>query len=107
MTKPVPAGETPEQRGERNVNAYHAKAKAIAARLAEKTRNVRNKDGDLVDTEDDVAAQGKAADIYLAIAKQKADNAGLAKRHATKVEAQHSGIPSVEEWVSGLGSKPE
>lgn len=100
MTKPVPADETPEQRGERNVNAYHAKARAIALRLAEKTRTVRDREGNQLETEDDVAAQGKAADIFLAIAKQKADNAGLAKRHAQKVEAHVSGPNTTDAWLA-------
>lgn len=105
MTKPVPPDETPEQRGERNVNAYHAKAKAIALRLAEKRRTIRDKDGNQLETEEDVAAQGKAADIFLAIAKQKADNAGLAKRHATKIDANVN-VPSVDDWMAGLEKKP-
>lgn len=66
---------------QRQVSALHAEAKRLARRMAE--------GGELK----------PAADTLLAIARQKADNAGLARRHASKVEASVKAVASVEEWV--------
>lgn len=70
-----------QDKAQRQVSALHSEAKRLARRMAD--------GGELK----------PAADTLLAIARQKADNAGLAKRHAAKVEASVKAVASVEEWV--------
>ena len=81
---PDPAKDC-QDKVQRQVSALHSEAKRLARRMAE--------GGELK----------PAADTLLAIARQKADNAGLAKRHAAKVEAKVSPTGSVDDWVRSLG----
>lgn len=72
-----------QDKAQRQVSALHSEAKRLARLMAD--------GGELK----------PAADTLLAIARQKADNAGLAKRHAAKVEARVSKSEGIEEWLNG------
>ncbi len=47
-----------------------------------------------------LARPKEAGDLLLGVAKQKADIAGLAKRHSTKLEAHVGGPRTTDEWLS-------
>lgn len=99
MTKPIPADETPEQRREREVRHDLKKVKGIAKMLL--GQKVVDEDTGMV--EPDTQAIGKAGDLLLSAAKTKIVLYGLDKRHTQKIDAKHTGIPSVDDWVAGLG----
>lgn len=79
---PDPAKDS-QDKAQRQVSALHSEAKRLARLMAD--------GGELK----------PAADTLLTIARQKADNAGLAKRHAAKVEARVSKSEGIEEWLKG------
>ena len=72
-----------EDAAEREVKALHQKVKALADAMAVYPETM-----------------GKAGDLFLAVAKQTADNAGLAKRYAVRVEAKVATAASVDDWVN-------
>jgi len=83
VSAPVDPAKDSQDKAQRQVSALHSEAKRLARRMAE--------GGELK----------PAADTLLAIARQKADNAGLAKRHAAKVEAHVSKAEGIDEWLKG------
>lgn len=66
---------------QREVSRLHTEARKLAKQMAEV--------GDLK----------PAADVLLSVAKQKADNAGLAKRTASKAEVVVGGPRTTDKWV--------
>lgn len=79
---PEEAARRRERRAQREVNALHKRVEAFAELAAEG---------------DDPKAAG---DLLLAVAKQKSDNAGLAKRTATKLEATVNGPRTTDAWLA-------
>ena len=66
----------------KKVEALHRKVEALADEMASR---------------EDPQAIGKAGDLYLSVARQVSDNAGLAKRHAAKVDACVSKAGGIDE----------
>ena len=89
----------PADKAQDDVDELHKEVREIARMLLGQ-RTIDEESGAV---EPDTSAIGKAGDLLLNVAKQKSSNAGLDKRHATKVQV--SPAPSVDEWVKSLESK--
>lgn len=74
----APEPEDPSAAAQREVDRLHRKIEQLAA----------------------TADPDKGGHLLLGIAKQKADNAGLAKRHATKIDAHIGGPKTTEAWLA-------
>lgn len=106
--KPAPTPRTPEDAAkrreadaDREVRRLHREVENIAKLLLGANRL----SGEGVDLGPDAAARGKAGDLLLAVAKQKADVAGLSARHTRKVEAKVTPSSDVDSWFEGLAKK--
>ena len=85
MSAPADPAKRRQDAAQREVSKLHAEARKLAKRI---------------DDEGGVEMAKQAADILLAVAKQKADNAGLAKRYADRVDARVATAASVDDWVN-------
>lgn len=102
MTKPrakVDPNKRREDAAQREVSKLHTEIRGIAKMLL----GQKIVDEETGAVEPDTQAIGKAGDLLLRVAGQKAENAGLTKRHTAKVEATVTPGQTPDDWMASLG----